>query len=206
MSSIKCKKCGLVNFNTATECKRCLNPFNNNRSVSAHYKNYQMPPAPPTFHGDAMYDTSAFQPKPPCIKCGDNRNIALQNFKKIHNSRIALLGIFFGILPYIILAMLLRTTHQLCAPFCHECWSKYRKADTYSALVSIGTFFGLLLAIIGTIIFKSFGPMLLVFIGVLAFYVWGSLYIKKISPKFKKVNAKQVIIDAPLVGEILFSK
>lgn len=206
MSSIKCKKCGLVNFSTATECKRCLTPFKNKQSKSAHFQNYQMPPAPPVFDGDAAYQNSVFQPKPPCIKCGSNQNIAIRNFKKIYNSPVALLGIFLGILPYIILQLLLRTTHHLSAPFCHECWSRYKNADSYSVLIALGAFAGFILAMVAAFAAESFGVFLLGVIVTLILYAFGKSYVKKISPKFKKVNAKQVIIDAPLVGEILYTK
>lgn len=46
--------------------------------------------------------------------------------------------------------------------------------------------------------------ILLSFVVAIFSYIFGLFYIGKISPKFKKVNSKQVIIDAPLVGEILY--
>ena len=37
-------------------------------------------------------------------------------------------------------------------------------------------------------------------------FIIGRIYVAKVSPKFKKVDDKQVIINAPKVGELVFSK
>ena len=208
MSSIKCKKCGLVNFDYATECKRCLNPFNNKQSRSSHYQDFQTPPAPPVFgrDGGAVHNDAGFQPKPPCIKCGNNQNISIRNFKKIYNSPIAIIGIFLGVLPYLLLALLLRTTHHLSAPFCHDCWGKYKNADTYTTLLSLGAFVGLVGSIILAVALESLPLVVVGFVATLGLYIYGNMYVKKISPKFKKVDSKQVVIDAPFVGDVLFTK
>ena len=165
-----------------------------------------MPPPPPMFssHGE-INDNFKYQ-YPPCIKCGNNQNTAAQNFKKIYNSPVAVLGIFFGILPYLILSMFLKTTQHLTAPFCGECWNKYKNADTYSALISLAAFVGLVISIFAAVGFESWLIIAVGFIGTLIFYIYGTMYIKRISPKFKKVDSKQVIIDAPIVGEIFFTK
>lgn len=207
MSSSKCKKCGLVNFSYASECKRCLNPFNNQQSKSTHFQNYQMPPPPPVFSADeAIYDNPNTQPKPPCIKCGNIQNISIYNFKKKYVSPIALLGIFIGLLPFFILRWLLSTTHFLSAPFCHNCWNRFRKAETIATLNILGFFVLLVGGIIFAISRDSEFLLLMSFVAAILFYVFGLFYIGTISPKYKKVDAKQVIIDAPLIGDILYTK
>ena len=165
-----------------------------------------MPPSPPVFgsHGE-VNDDFAYQ-QPPCIKCGNNQNTSIQNFKKIYDSPVAVLGIFFGLLPYFILKLLLRTTHSLTAPFCHGCWDKFKKANTYSNLTQLGFVAVFILGVVVALASETYGLILLGFIGGLVLYIWGNMYVKGISPKYKKVDSKQVIIDAPLVGEILFTK
>ncbi|HVE58266.1 MAG TPA: hypothetical protein VNB22_15640 [Pyrinomonadaceae bacterium] len=165
-----------------------------------------MPPSPPVFGFDgAVNDDFSYQ-QPPCIKCGSNQNTSIQNFKKIYDSPIAILGIFFGFLPYFILKILLRTTHSLTAPFCHGCWNKFSKANTYLILTQLGFFVVFVLGIVLAIAVNNMGLILLGFVASVVLYIWGNMYVKGISPKYKKVDSKQVIIDAPLVGEILFTK
>jgi len=48
--------------------------------------------------------------------------------------------------------------------------------------------------------------MLIGSIGVLVAYSSLTRYIKKISPNFKKITAKEVIIEVPFQGELVFSR
>lgn len=205
MSSLKCSHCGLVNFTHAAQCKRCQNSLG--KSVgSAQFQNFQAPPPPQFYENAGIQSGLEIEQKPHCVKCGNTRNVSFQSFKKIYNSPVALMGIFLGVLPYLLFALLLRTTHHLSAPFCEDCWSKFKSADTFESLYKIGVFALMIFSIFAAIAYSSLWLVGIGFAVAFALYFYGNTYIKKVSPKFKKVDAKQVIIEAPSVGEILFTK
>jgi hypothetical protein len=62
----------------------------------------------------------------------------------------------------------------------------------------------IILVIALTVYAGSITVMLIGFIGVLIAYSLLSRHIKSISPKFKKVTAKEVVIEAPLQGDLCF--
>jgi len=204
MTSIKCSHCGLVNFSTEPHCKRCKNPIATTSTNRSPVHDFQSPPPPPTFNnGIATYQE---QEVPPCIKCGNRQNIAVQGFVKFYNSPVAILGIFIGILPYLLLKILLRTRHDLTAPFCQGCWAKFRNARTYDLLNGL-LFFPIM---IGGIIFSIATDSEWLLLGSFLFpflvFAVGKFYVSSISPKYKRVTAKEVVIQAPFVGEIVYSK
>lgn len=199
MSSIKCKKCGLVNFSTAFECKRCQQPLGNNK----HFQpvNFQAPPPVEVYDSPSQ---NQFQYAAPCIKCGDKQDVSTQNFKKSYKPPIIILGIFLGLLPYFILRLLLTKTHHLTAPFCRRCWGKFKNVGVYSVLNALGFFVVLIVGIAVAVLFDSEVLFLLSFVAAILSYVFGYYYISSISPRYKKVNSQRVIIDAPLIGEVLY--
>ena len=203
MTSVKCLSCGLVNFSTEPSCKRCKEPLaDNGGSTQQQFQSFQEPPPPPVFYGEATVREHA----PPCIKCGNRTSIAIREFKKDYSSPFALLGIFLGILPALLLALLLRTRHQISAPFCDGCWSRFKHADTFRTLLVLGIIPAIILVIGLTIYTGSITVMLIGFIGMLIGYSLLSRHIKSISPKFKKVTAKEVIIEAPFQGDLVFAR
>lgn len=204
MTSIKCKKCGLINFSHAHECKRCGFQFENKQSRSSYFQNNQ---TPSNFGANESLSEDGYeQPKPPCVKCGEKQNVAVHNFEKKYLPPVVILGLFLGLLPYILLKIFLTTTHYLAAPFCHNCWDKFKNARMYSVF-NVLFFFVLLVA--GTYIafsYDSEGILAGTILGAILLYALGRFMISSISPKYKKVDSKKVIIDAPFVGEILFEK
>src|SRR5215203_5537707 len=122
MTSIKCLSCGLVNFSSEEFCKRCKSPLSRVGGSDANFDASRMPPPPPVFHGDHAESTTPPPPEVyPCIKCGSRGAITIRNFVKIYHSPVAIVGIFLGCLPYVLLKLLLRTKHDLTGPFCEAC-------------------------------------------------------------------------------------
>jgi hypothetical protein len=140
------------------------------------------------------------------VKCGSSQNLSVRTFDKKYVSPTALLGIFMGLLPYFILRKLFTTTHKITSPFCEVCWGKFKNIETHSALFNFGA---AMLIILGFLVGGMYDSFLVFGVSVcLAFplFIYGRIYVAKISPKFKKVTDKQVIINAPIVGEIVFTK
>ena len=213
MSSIKCPQCGLVNFSTASHCKRCqadlneLAPIAEQRSYQAptrHFQEYQMPPPPPIFHESQT--RSLPRQGLHCVTCGGRQNISFQNFKKDYVPPIAYLGFFAGLLPLVILILVLRTRHKINVPFCAECWKNYRTAKILETFSSLGFLIGLIISIIAGVAAESLVVFFLFFGVTIALYIWGAIYTKKVSPKIKQIDRRQIVIDAPIVGELCFQK
>lgn len=232
MPSIKCPQCGLVNFSTALQCKRCGNQFSElspiaeqrpyqtqmpevsvspNQSFqppqSQSFQSYQLPPPPPTFH-NGQAEQSFNQPAMPlcCVKCAGRRGVEMQNFKKDYVPPVAYLGMLLGLLPTVILILILRVKHQLSAPFCGECWSKFRKVSIIENSTGIGFFVLLIIGGILTFSFNSGFPFFVCFAFSVGLLMWGQIYRKNHSPKFKKIDRKQVIIEDPTYGEVCFQR
>lgn len=221
MPSIKCPYCGLVNFNDAAQCKRCqqtisdLTPFAAQRSYQTPtqfspaqtqaFQSYQMPP-PPSFYSNSnqQYHQQNIMPMT-CIMCGEH-NTSIQTFKKDYVPPVAYLGLLMGLLPAAILILVLKTAHRADVPFCAECWKSYNRGKMLSALSSIGLLFGLIFAIIIGVIAESFFVFFLLFGALSALYYWGYTYTNRVSPKVKKMDGKQIVIDSPIMGEMYFVK
>lgn len=209
MPSIKCNQCGLINFVTAEQCKRCAQPFNefapiaSKRSYQSNFQSFQTPPLPPRFDGNA---SSEDKMKFYCLKCGNHRNTQIQNFKKEYVSPVASLGIFIGFLPYLILKLLLTTKHQITAPFCGECWAKFQKVSKINQLCHLGFVVALLLGIGTSVLLKAPILFLPIFVVSIALLIYARINEKKNSPNYKKIDSKQVIVNAPVVGDVCFTK
>jgi len=204
MSSIKCNECGLVNFRTDQHCKRCTSSLADGPEP-ANYSQFYEPPPPPVFHPGEEQTTRSVA-SPLCIKCGVKSSISMRNFKKDYNSPVALLGIFLGIIPALLLALILRTRHQISAPFCEMCWLRFRHADTYRSLLLLSVVPGIFLVVGLSIYADSITAAILGLVTVLVAYSLASRHIKSVSPKFKRVTSKEVVISAPMQGDLVFSK
>ena len=210
MPSIRCQKCSLVNFSSQTHCQRCGSQLNifvpviEQRTYQQNFDRNNHQPSQSTEYS-GQYETDQKTPLY-CIRCGCNEKVTLHTFYKKYVSPVASLGIFLGILPYFVLRILLTTKHEITSPFCQNCWSKFKNIETQSALLVFGSFAVFILGLLIGGLYDS----LLVF-GICAclailFFIYGRIYVAKVSPKFKKVNDKQVIIKAPIVGEIVYTK
>lgn len=227
MSSIRCKQCNLVNFSTEIQCKRCGQPLNDyapftdersyqetpeqnyqpqqysNQNQPTQYQSYQMPP-PPSFYSNDYQPQQMMQMS--CIKCGNGNNVSLQNFKKEYVPPLAYFALVLGLLPGAIIISLIKVTHLVNAPFCHECWGKFRKVNLIETLTTIGALVGFIVAIFIGILAKSLFVFLLFVVAILVMVVYGQRYRVKNSPKFKKVNRKEVVIKDPRFGDVSFAR
>jgi hypothetical protein len=105
-----------------------------------------------------------------------------------------------------LLKLLLRTKHDLTGPFCEPCWNKFQYVGPLRILNTLA-FFPLI--IIGVIFaFSVDSEWVLLAAVLLPFLVLAtvSYLLTSLEPKFKRVNAKEVVIDAPYVGEILYTR
>ena len=204
MTSIKCRNCGLVNFSTEPSCKRCKTPLPGNGSQP--FQSFENPPPPPVFGHDPL---EAHDPPPqsyPCMKCGNRQNVTVRNFVKVYYSPVAFLGIPLGLLTYFILKWLLSTKHDLTGPFCASCWTRFQNAESYR-IVNTLLFFPLLIAGIVFAFAVDSEWILLAAIFAPLFVLTGVHYfLNSYGPKYKRVSSKEVVIDAPSVGEVVYAK
>jgi hypothetical protein len=170
------------------------------------FQGFQTPPPPPVFHGQ---NPAHYQQPPPnfcCIKCGSRNAVSMQSFKKTYLSPVAYLGIFVGPLIFLLLALLLRVKHYINAPFCAECWGKFKNQPMISMLLNVACIFALFGGIIVSIMVESTALGFLSVIAGVAVGIFAKVYETKVSPKYKKVSNKVVVIDAPLVGEVTYHR
>jgi hypothetical protein len=216
MKSVKCPNCGLVNFSTAVQCKRCnesineLSPIASQRNYQAPTQQlsaYQTPPPPPVFdiEGNASY------PKKPeehicCIKCGGDEKVSVKGFKKDYTPPFCYLGLFIGLLPMAILVSIFRVRHKIEAPFCEICWKRFRMVAVYETLSTLGFFVGVVFGIVAGFATGSIWAFFVVFLATIGVIVWGQIYKKQNSPIYKTINRKQIIIGTPNMGEIIFDR
>ena len=232
MSLVECAKCGLVSFHTVTHCKRCgqlmsgvsefveqplyrtnverprayqTQPLYQNRP--SPYQNFQTPPPPPTFYGN---QPPQFHQPPTmpmfCVKCGGSQNTNLQSFKKEYVPPVAYLGLLIGLIPGAILIAVLRTMHHINAPFCAECWKKFRRVTVVETLSALSFFVGVMIAVVFAIAFNSVFVFFLFCAATIGVIIWGQIYKSQSSPKYKSVDSRQVVINSPVVGDMSFVK
>ena len=225
MSSTKCAACGLVNFSTAIQCKRCGQALNEMAAFAeqrAYQQNARQPvpqnnlqqfqgfqaPPPPVFHGQNPAHNQPQQAPPNfcCIKCGSRSGVSIQNFNKTYLSPVAYLGFFVGPLIFLLLALLLRVKHRLSAPFCADCWGGFKNQPTISTLLSLACIVALFGGIVVSIMIESVAFGFLAVIAGIGIGIFAKVYDWKVSPKYKKVNSKLVVISAPTVGDITFHR
>ncbi|MEZ5428528.1 MAG: hypothetical protein R2747_19880 [Pyrinomonadaceae bacterium] len=213
MSSIKCPQCGLVNFSTAPECKRCKIALNelapiagqrNYQSPVRDFRDFQMPPPPPVFHGQNV--SPGQQQRLNCITCGGTHQISIQTFQKDYVPPVVYLGIFLGLLPVLILILILRTRYRVEVPFCPVCSKNYRLANYLIPFSGIGFLCGLVLSMVAGIAADSLMIGLFLLALSSGLYVFIHRYSLRISPKIKKINGKQMIIKTPVIGDLCFDK
>ncbi|MDQ6785917.1 MAG: hypothetical protein M3033_03745, partial [Acidobacteriota bacterium] len=194
MTSIKCVQCGLINFSTAVQCKRCQMPLNEFSAIADErayqtsaeqtqpfnqnqtpFQTFQTPPPPPMFDGNG-FEQPASQAPLSCVKCGGRRGVYLQDFKKDYIPPVAYLGMFIGVLPMIIMIVILKVTHPITAPFCNECWSKFRKVGTVEALMALSFLAAIVIGVVVMILLDAGFSAFFFFPLTLGFIVWGQIY------------------------------
>lgn len=169
----------------------------------AHYN----PPPPPQFHGNYGYQEEQFQQsRLLCVKCGGGQNISTQYFKKDYVPPVAYLAILMGFLPGAIIIALCRVKHDIHAPFCTDCWNKFRKVSTFETLSTLSLLAAVFVGGIAAAMTQSGFAFLFFFAASVSFIIWAQIYKSKNSVKFKKVDRQKVVIDAPGVGDMCFMK
>jgi hypothetical protein len=168
------------------------------QNQTAPYHPQQMPPAP------AAYQNRYEPPPLSSIKCGERREVYMQNFKKNYIPPVCFFGAFLGLLPAAILIAVLQVDHYLTVPFCGHCWSKFNQIKTIETLTSIGALLVMIGAVVIGVVSQSLFVFLLVFAGAIALIVYGQRFKSKNSPKFKKVNRREVVITDPIFGDVSF--
>jgi hypothetical protein len=135
--SLKCAQCGLVNFATATSCKRCGQPLVASSSPQGIVlaDGYVLPP-PPTVgipgsgvwrDKSQMIVSKGAQLPARCVKCNAPAPGArLKKKLTWHHPAIYLL-ILVALLIYFIVAMILRKTATLELGLCEEHRAKHRR-------------------------------------------------------------------------------
>jgi hypothetical protein len=228
MPSIKCSQCNLVNYSTETHCKRCRNPLSDYAPFSeqrpyqtnfeqtyqtqpfqqqqnayqnqpAQYNNFQAPPSP-------AYYSNQYQPQQfmssSCIKCGERRNVSMHNFKKPYVPPLAYLALLIGLLPGMLIILLIKVRHQLQAPFCDGCWSKFNTVSMTETISALFFLFGVIAALFFGVGTESFVIFCVIFALACGVLILGNSYSRKHNLKYKKVNSRQVIVTDPLNGDV----
>lgn len=153
MSALKCAHCGLVNFATATQCKRCKTPFVQELSATdgSHVQGivladgYVLPPPPVVGIGAGVWRdkgtlimTKDARLPDRCIKCNAPTPTRLKRKLNWHHPAIYIL-IFVAILIYAIVATVVRKRATVEFGLCDEHVQKRRRniAITW-ALVLLG--------------------------------------------------------------------
>lgn len=197
MTSIRCKNCNLVNFSTEMQCKRCSQPLNGYSNI-AEQRQYQA-----DFEQDYQPQSA---PQMSCIKCGGRNRVSLQNFRKDYIPPISYIGFFMGILPGLLLVLILKVKHYLSAPFCGECWQNFSRVSGKETLGLLGCLGGFVGGLFALVLFESVFIMLIFFAAGLALLIRGQLYKSKHSPKYKKIDSKEIIIRDPKIGDVSFAR
>jgi len=209
VSALKCSQCGLVNYATATQCKRCGTLFSQN-VTSAKGSNlqgfvledgYVLPPPPAVGmpragiwrNGKTLVMTKDAQLPDRCVKCNAFTNGRLRRKFSWHHPAIYIL-LIVAWLFYLIVAMIVRKRATVDLGLCEEHSAKRRTYIWISWLLALGGVAGFVLAMIagdGT-------PALIGFLLLLTAIVFGVIttrvvYPSKIDDRFvwlKGVNAE----------------
>lgn len=194
MSTLRCAHCGLVNFATATQCKRCRTPFVQDVSSASGANvqgivledGYVLPPPPSVgtagpgvWRDEAKLVVGKDVPLPPrCVKCNAPAPGRRLKKKLTWHHPLFFLLIFVGFLVYFIVAMFVRKTATVELGLCEEHMAKHQRNLWITAsLILFGTL-GMVLALI-------VGENSLLFVGilsVLAGIIFGVSVLKVVSP------------------------
>lgn len=209
MSALKCPQCGLVNFETATQCKRCGTLFSQNlaSATGANLQGfvledgYVLPPPPSVGmpgsgiwrDGSTLVMTKDAQLPDRCVKCNAFTDGRLRRKFTWHHPAIYLL-IFVALLIYFIVAMVTRKRATVDLGLCDEHRAKRRTYIWISWLLALGGIAGFVLAILANDGTPAFiGVLLLLTAIVFAVITTRLVYPSKIDDRFvwlKGVNAE----------------
>lgn len=161
MSSIKCPTCGLVNFATATECKRCKQNFEAHEDPYAHGNNAVEPPNP---------DWSKLQTVP-AVPAG------IEELADYGDDSHPIGTYIFGIYLILVTAATPYTLSYLNSAFTPEIWKALTDPKSKLYLASFESLYYLVAT--GTVIFPLAAIVLLVtlFLKARVFLKWVVIYL-----------------------------
>lgn len=176
----------------------------NDQSNTSAYPQFHTPPPPPVFDRDGIERPNIVSVvKPRCNMCNTEVGVSMKYLKKDYIPLPGYLALGLGCLIGLIAIMLLKVRHNISLAFCDSCWKRTRRSDRFEAL-GVGAFFlsvvaGLILLLNFDSVIAFFSPFVLS----LGIIVWSQIYKNKNSPKFKKIDRKQVIVSTES-GELIF--
>jgi hypothetical protein len=175
LSALKCPQCGLVNFATATQCKRCGTLFSQNVSSQSGSNlqgfvledGYVLPPPPSVGlpgtgiwrEGKTLVVSKDAALPDRCVKCNEVTTQRLTRKLSWHHPALYFL-IIVATLIYVIVAMILRKRATLVLGLCEKHTAQRRTFIWITLLLALGGLGGFVLAI-------SAGDIMPAFIGLL---------------------------------------
>ena len=207
MSALKCSQCGLINFATATQCKRCGTHFSQNVSSGSNLQGfvledgYVLPPPPSVGmpgagiwrDGATLVMSKGAQLPDRRVKCNAFTNGRLRRKFSWHHPAIYIL-IIVAWLIYLIVAMIVRKRATVDLGFCEEHSAKRRTYIWIAWLLALGGVAGFVLAILANDSTPALiGFLLLLTAVVFAVITTRVVYPSKIDDRFvwlKGVNAE----------------
>lgn len=207
MSALKCSQCGLINFATATQCKRCGTLFSQNVSSGSNLQGfvledgYVLPPPPSVGmpgagiwrDGATLVMSKDAQLPDRCVKCNAFTNGRLRRKFSWHHPAIYIL-IIVAWLIYLIVAMIVRKRATVDLGFCEEHSAKRRTYIWIAWLLALGGVASFVLAILANDSTPALiGFLLLLTAVVFAVITTRLVYPSKIDDRFvwlKGINAE----------------
>lgn len=184
MSALKCPQCGLVNFASATQCKRCSTLFvqnlpsapGSNQQGFVLEDGYVLPPPPSVGMPGAgiwreqstlVMSRDALLPQR-CVKCNAFTNGRLTRKLSWHHPALYLL-LLVAFLIYLIVAMIVRKSATVEVGLCEEHRAKRRTFIWITWILVLLGLAGLLLAIMA----NDGGPALIGILVLLTAIIFG---------------------------------
>jgi len=196
MPSVKCPNCGLVNFATETNCKRCAVPLQNLSPAPGYQSQlvvsqdgYVFPP-PPAFgnvwqkNAILIFSKEASLPER-CVKCNmPTDGPGLKRKLSWHHPALYLL-ILGGLLLYAILATVLSKRATVFLGMCEE----HRRKRRNGMLIGWALFLGGVILAVVAVANNYNSVMLLCFVMIVGGLIWliiaaRSVSVKKIDDQF----------------------
>jgi ribosomal protein L40E len=189
MASIKCPRCGLVNWIDSEVCKRCKSPL------------VQIKQTPGTHSTTGSKEPGAALSV--CGVCGDANDLATRNITRTLTPHWVWLFLPLGILPAGILGLVLQVKHSFSLPLCRKCTARRGWAGVISWASIVVCVFVIIIAIgvgLQTRSWVTFVGLMAIAATVAFFSGW---FDKKANPRYVTFTRDLVEIDVPGKGRLL---
>jgi hypothetical protein len=142
-----------------------------------------------------------------CIACRkSSRDTQIRTMSRTYVSPAAYLAMVLGPLIALILIAIMKTRHKLELPFCEACWQKKRMAYLFEMGSAAAFIASLILGVMAMIKLNNgyafFVPVALA----VAVMIAVQRYKQTCTPKFRKTDRQQVVVDAAQYGDLVFSR